>query len=224
MKRLTAALLIAAAVLTANARVPQHATATALDSAVAVFVASNIKLSVENALASLATTGVDVDNDLVKAMILADLAQPYDGVAHERANAAIDAAMAARAAEASEIMLAEAAAREGALVQPDGLVVETVTEGTGAYPTADDVVAMRYTGMLPDGTIFDAIATDEEPLITRVGDLCPGVTEGLMLMRAGSAARLTMPAALGYGTQGVPGVIPPDCALQFDVQLLDIQK
>ncbi len=41
------------------------------------------------------------------------------------------------------------------------------------------------------------------------------------MMRRGGSYRLTMPASLGYGEEGVPGSIPPGCALQFEVELVD---
>lgn len=224
------ATLAVAAIFMAATAFGRPATAVAgsaddsLESAVAVFVASNVKLSVENALASLIDMGMDVDTAAVKRLIIEQLALPYDGAAHERANNVIDAAMAAAEVRASQLMLANAAARQGAVELPSGLVIETVQEGTGDTPTITDTVAIRYTGTLPDGRVFDAITLDEEPMVSAVGDLAPGMTEGLMHMRKGGSARLTIPASLAYGDAGVPGVIPPGCTLQFDVQLLDIIK
>lgn len=194
-----------------------------LDSAVAVFVASNIKLAIENALVSFATTGVYCDTAAVKELILQQLALPYDAEAHHLANEKIDAAMSAKAVAESDAFLAAAAARQGAVVTPDGLVVEFVDKGSAEHPTPQSVVSIRYTGSLPDGTVFDSIALGEEPLQATVADLTPGMTEGLMMLGKGGSARFTMPAALGYGTDGIPGVIPPNCALQFDVQLLDFK-
>ena len=53
----------------------------------------------------------------------------------------------------------------------------------------------------------------------------PGWTEALQLMPVGSKFKLWIPAKLGYGETGTPGgPIPPNAALVFDVELLEIVK
>eukprot|EP01052_Picozoa_sp_SAG31_P051560 SAG31_NODE_12298_length_951_cov_1.134977_2_plen_51_part_00 len=41
-------------------------------------------------------------------------------------------------------------------------------------------------------------------------------------MREGGKAKLTIPAALAYGDTGIPGAIPPDTALAFDIELVSV--
>lgn len=218
MKSGLSGLLIAlslAAPLTAAAQQPD------LDEPVAVFVASNIKLSVANALSSLRASGIDIDSARVHQLILEQLALPYDKSAHDRANMAIDSAMTARAAAENKEFLARAAARPGARTLPDGLVFETVINGVGESPTPESTVSFRYTAMLPDGSVLDTTG-DGKPLTTKVSSLCKGVTEGLLMMQPGGRYRITFPGDLGYGKNGIPGSVPPDCALQFDIELLEI--
>lgn len=214
---------VAAAVALFSAAAAASTPSDSLDRQVAVFVASNIKLAVDNALANLVATGVDCDIAAVRRMVIEELAQPYDAAAHARANEAIDRAMSARAVAESDAMLAAAAAAPDAVVTPTGLVFETLSEGTGATPTIDSTVLLRYRGVLPDGSVFDEIGPTEEPMSTTPAELAPGLTEGVLMMRKGGSYRLTLPPALAYGKEGVPGVIPPDCAIQFDVQLIDIK-
>ena len=224
MRRTISALLLAASALTAGAVTP--AAADSLNEAVAVFVASNMKLAVDNALSELVATGVGCDTAAVRRLVLAELAKPYDAAAHTAASAVIENAMNARALEASDLMLSQAAARDGARVLDDGLVFEVIKESpdtAAVTPGPDSTVKIRYRGLLPDGTVFDEIQPYDEPLKARVGELAPGMTEGLQLMRRGGKYRLTMPSALGYGDEGVPGVIPPGCALQFEVELVDVE-
>ncbi len=221
-----AAKVVAAALLSVSASVQAFAAATDADSlneAVAVFVASNIKLSVDNALSNLEKTGVSVDTAVVKRLILAELAKPYNEAAHDAANRVIDRALTARAVAESNDFIAAAAARQGAQQLPDGLVIETLVPGTGASPDAESTVVFRYTGSLPDGTVFDSIPESEEPLASPVSALTQGMTEAFPLLKAGGKYRLTIPAELAYGREGVTGVIPPDCALQFVIDFIDIK-
>src|SRR5471030_1363526 len=39
---------------------------------------------------------------------------------------------------------------------PSGVIVEHLTRGTGAQPSATDVVKVNYRGTLPNGTEFDS--------------------------------------------------------------------
>ncbi|MDE5661095.1 MAG: hypothetical protein K2I04_00525, partial [Muribaculaceae bacterium] len=154
-RRLCSLFAAAAIILQANAETPVKSSDKDLDREVAVFVASNIKLAVDNALSDLIATGVRCDTAAVRRMVIEQLALPYDAAAHRRANEAIDAAMSARAVAESAQFLAAAAARPRATVTDSGLVFEVIEEGTGATPTSADTVTIRYRGILPDGTVFD---------------------------------------------------------------------
>ncbi len=106
-----------------------------------------------------------------------------------------------------------------------GLQYEDLVVGTGASPTRGDTVIVHYTGWLEDGTKFDSSVDRGQPFsfVIGVGQVIPGWDEGVATMQIGGQRRLTIPAELGYGTQGAGGVIPPNATLIFEVELLGIQ-
>ncbi len=127
-------------------------------------------------------------------------------------------------AEATKFF-AENGKKSGVVTTASGLQYQAVTMGKGAKPTANDNVRVHYTGTLLDGTKFDSSHDRNEPAQFAVNAVVPGWTEALQLMPVGSKFKLWIPAKLGYGETGTPGgPIPPNAALVFDVELLEIVK
>ncbi|MEQ1721903.1 MAG: FKBP-type peptidyl-prolyl cis-trans isomerase [Pseudobdellovibrio sp.] len=112
---------------------------------------------------------------------------------------------------------------EGVKVTASGLQYSVMKEGTGAIPTKSDNVKCHYTGTLIDGTKFDSSVDRGQPADFPVSGVIPGWTEALQLMKVGSKYKLFIPAELAYGPAGRPG-IPPNSALIFEVELLEIVK
>jgi len=83
-------------------------------------------------------------------------------------------------------------------------------------------VAVRYTGLLTDGTVFDSSRTRGEPITFRLGEgrVIKGWDEAVARLRVGDRATLIIPPQLGYGARGAGGVIPPDVTLIFVVELV----
>lgn len=120
--------------------------------------------------------------------------------------------------------LAAAPASAGAVEKlPSGVVVAHITQGTGAQPTAEDIVRVNYRGTLADGTEFDSSAKHGGPATFPLGRVIPCWTQGLQKMKVGGKAKLSCPAATAYGERGV-GPIPPNSDLTFEVELLGIGK
>ncbi len=106
---------------------------------------------------------------------------------------------------------------------PSGVVVAHVKPGQGASPTADSKVRVHYRGTLPDGTEFDSSYKRNASISFPLRGVIPCWTQGVQKMKVGGKARLTCPADTGYGARGIPGVIPPNTVLTFDVELLAIE-
>lgn len=118
----------------------------------------------------------------------------------------------------------DAAGQAGAQTTDSGLVIRTLTPGSGASPGAQDTVRVHYVGTLVDGTQFDSSRDRGEPTEFRLDQVVPCWGEGLQKMKVGETARLVCPSDIAYGDQGRPPVIQPGATLVFEVELLDVVK
>ncbi|ORZ16354.1 FK506-binding protein 1 [Absidia repens] len=106
-----------------------------------------------------------------------------------------------------------------------GVKVESYQAGDGQnYPKKGDTVTIHYIGTLQDGTKFDASRDRGAPFkcVIGVGQVVKGWDEGVPQLSIGERAKLTATADYAYGPRGIPGVIPPNATLIFDVELLAI--
>ncbi|GAB3861772.1 hypothetical protein GCM10028822_41630 [Hymenobacter terrigena] len=115
---------------------------------------------------------------------------------------------------------------------PGGVRFVFRERGAGPLPKPGQRVAVRYTGFLPDGHVFDATAASGEPVRFRVGrkEVIAGWDELLPLLPVGSRVRASIPAALAYGAAGVRDpdddsryVIPPNTELVFEMQVISVR-
>lgn len=125
-----------------------------------------------------------------------------------------------------EVVTAEApgSSKDGYTTTSSGLKYKVIKKGNGTqHPKATDYVNVKYTGKLENGKVFDS--TDNhggQPIGFPLNRVIPGWTEGVQLMVPGDVYQFVIPANLGYGAQGVPGTIPPNATLIFDVELVSI--
>jgi FKBP-type peptidyl-prolyl cis-trans isomerase FkpA len=121
-----------------------------------------------------------------------------------------------------------------------GSTEQTVTQlirqddrvGTGVEAAAGRTVTVHYTGWLYDGSRpdhkgrqFDSSRDRNEPFSFQLGagEVIQGWDQGVAGMRVGGRRTLTIPAEMGYGARGAGGVIPPNAALLFEVELLEVR-
>jgi FKBP-type peptidyl-prolyl cis-trans isomerase len=132
-----------------------------------------------------------------------------------------------KAAEANklreEIFLAANSQRSEVHVTPSGLQYEILVETDGEKPVSDSVVRVNYEVTLTDGTPVDK-SNDSDGAIIPLNIVIPGWSEGLMLMNKGSVYRFYIPSQLAYGREGVQNFIPPNSALIFIVELIEISN
>ena len=125
---------------------------------------------------------------------------------------------------AAKAFLESNAKAEGVKTLPSGLQYKVVTEGTGPKPGATDVVTVNYRGTLIDGTEFDSSYSRGQPATFPLGNVIPGWTEGLQLIKTGGKAKLFIPSELAYGERGAGAKIGPNETLVFEVELIGIEK
>jgi FKBP-type peptidyl-prolyl cis-trans isomerase FkpA len=112
------------------------------------------------------------------------------------------------------------------------LQINDTVEGTGTEATTGRMVRVHYTGWLYDtavpgnkGRKFDSSLDRNEPFEFPLGagQVIRGWDDGVAGMKVGGTRILTIPPAMGYGSRGAGGVIPPNATLLFEVQLLDVK-
>lgn len=123
-----------------------------------------------------------------------------------------------------EAWLMENGKKAGVQTTASGLQYEVLQMGTGAKPTATDMVTVHYKGTLIDGTTeFDSSYRHGQPAKFNIGNVIPGWSEALSMMPAGSRWKLFVPSNLAYGnSRGPGGDLPPNSVLLFEVELLEV--
>ena len=110
-------------------------------------------------------------------------------------------------------------------MEVDKLIILDEKVGTGTIAAAGKKVTVNYVGTLADGTKFDSSYDRGTPFSFNLGagEVIQGWDQGVAGMNVGGKRKLTIPPSLGYGAQGVPGVIPGGATLIFEVELLKVE-
>lgn len=102
--------------------------------------------------------------------------------------------------------------------------VDIYREGDGET-TPKASVEVHLTGRLPGGMVFESTRGKGQgpmPMKLGKGEVLPGMELGLRSLTLGARAVIYIPAKLAYREFGIPGIIPPDTDLTFEVELLDV--
>ena len=111
--------------------------------------------------------------------------------------------------------------KDGVVTTESGLQYKIIEPGNDVKPGPQDTVWVRYKGSLIDGTVFDAVADDADPIMLTLNRVVAGWTEGLQLIGEGGKIDLFIPSELGYGEQGNQS-IPGNSVLLFNVELTKV--
>lgn len=106
----------------------------------------------------------------------------------------------------------------------NGIYYKVTKEGSGSKCGKRKQVAIEYKGYFVNGTVFDQSA-GRGPLefVTGAGQMIPGFDVTVQDMKLGEKRTVVLPPDMAYGEQGIPGVIPENSFLAFDIELTVIQ-
>lgn len=132
------------------------------------------------------------------------------------------------------------AVKANAVKTASGLEYVITEKGSGTKPEAGKNVAIKYSGFLEDGTLFDSSIEDVAklfgkfdqnrananayvPIQAKAGQyqFIQGFAEGLNLLNIGDKATLFIPSNLAYGERGAGNVIPPNSNIIFEIEFLE---
>ena len=101
-----------------------------------------------------------------------------------------------------------------------GVYYKEIKAGTGAKPTASQVVKISYEGKTIDGKVFDK----NNGVTMQIGQAVPGFNEALLNMPVGAKWEVYIPYAAGYNAQQPSPDIKPFSTLIFTIEMLSIEK
>lgn len=108
-----------------------------------------------------------------------------------------------------------------------GVTRKILKRGSGKFkPSIGQYCTVHYVGTLEDGTVFDSSRKKGKPFTFRLGlgQVIKGWDEGIAQMNKGELCQLICPSDWAYTGVGVPGLIPPDATLTFEVELLKFES
>lgn len=161
------------------------------------------------------------------AVFLALLGTLTAGLAHAEQTPPTEAAPAAEAAVVAPVA---GSASPGPVA--DQLIITDTKVGAGKEAVAGNTVKMHYTGWLYrplakgfKGKKFDSSAgRDALEFPLGAGRVIKGWDQGIVGMKVGGKRTLIIPSELAYGSRAAPGgEIPPNSALIFDVEMVDVK-
>jgi len=109
------------------------------------------------------------------------------------------------------------------LTEDGGVVKKVLKQGNGEIPPQGSMVSVQYRGEFTNGTVFDS--SDGYPFKFQLGKgkAIKGWDIAVATMAVGENSQLTISGVYAYGSEGIPGEIPPNATLIFNVELLSFE-
>ncbi len=104
------------------------------------------------------------------------------------------------------------------------LKVTIIKEGNGPEIKKGNIAYVMYVGVLSDGKVFDSNVKSGRPIGFPIGEgaVIKGWDEALIGIKEGTELIIDVPADKAYGKTGIPGRIPANSALRFDIFVVKV--
>ncbi len=108
---------------------------------------------------------------------------------------------------------------------PSGLKYWDLLAGTGEPATKGHAVTILYRAWQESGKELANSVMDKKPTVFTLGaeQVIPGLEEGMEGMKVGGRRQLRIPPELASGTSEMWPLVPPNKALIFDVELIELR-
>jgi len=111
------------------------------------------------------------------------------------------------------------------VILENGVEYQEIIVGEGPGVELEQLVTVDYTGYLSDGNVFDSSIERGYPIEFVLGAApLAGWNDGILGMQTGGRRHISLPPELAYGEAGVPGLVPADEPLVFEIELLQIHE
>lgn len=112
--------------------------------------------------------------------------------------------------------------REGVQRAASNLHYRITEPGDGDSPRADDVVVVSYASRLPGGQAVPSLTRAR--VRVKVGDLLPGLSEGVQLLRPGGKALVYLAPSLSFAGGAWPSDVPRGSPVAVFLELHEIVR
>ena len=108
-----------------------------------------------------------------------------------------------------------------------GVALHMLREGTGETIRRGDTVFVFYRGSFASNKeVFDSNLNTGTPLPFTAGgnDVIKALSESSIGLKVGSTFVMVVPPEFGFGSKGVPGFIPPESTLIFEIVIVGVNE
>lgn len=108
----------------------------------------------------------------------------------------------------------------------NGIKIRDIEVGTGPAVERASVVVAHVRSFLNRGDEWWNTYTEGRPVVLALAKRhsIPGLSKGIEGMKVGGKRELVLSPHLAYGATGIPGKVPPDAVLRFEVELLEVRE
>src|SRR5277367_5199352 len=107
-----------------------------------------------------------------------------------------------------------------------GIKATDIEKGAGSVADNTKAVVVHVRGFLNRGEEFWNTYSEGKPALLDLSkrDSIPGLIKGIEGMQVGGKRELVVSPHLAYGATGLPGKVPPNAVVRFEVELLNVTE